>query len=63
MIAEALVGVDLTLKTFQRRHIDMVLEIVKGNPVMAAKLLGISRRTMERWLGRDQRRKKRTRRL
>ncbi len=43
----------LTLDQQERRHIDHVLSLVKGNKTQAARLLGVDRRTLYRKLIRD----------
>jgi transcriptional regulator with PAS, ATPase and Fis domain len=48
--AEPLDG-DLRLRTAERRHIERVLEQVAGNKRQAARLLGVSRSTLDRKLG------------
>jgi transcriptional regulator with PAS, ATPase and Fis domain len=52
---EAVAAVEdfLTLDQQERRHIDHVLSLVKGNKTQAARLLGVDRRTLYRKLIRD----------
>ncbi len=39
---------DLTLETVERRHILRVLDMEGGNKSAAARILGVSRKTLER---------------
>jgi transcriptional regulator with PAS, ATPase and Fis domain len=43
---------DPQLSNAQRDHIERVLRQARGNKAAAAKLLGISRRSLYRWLDR-----------
>ena len=52
-LAEAEVEEFITLDQQERRHIDHVLSLVKGNKTQAARLLGVDRRTLYRKLIRD----------
>lgn len=49
IVAAALDNVDLTLAGAQRRHVEYVLKLVDGRVPLAARLLGVSRRLLERW--------------
>jgi len=42
-----------TLDTLQRRYLHRVLEHVAGNKQQAARILGVTRRTLYRWLEGD----------
>ena len=46
--AEEATGPDLDLEAVEHRHIEKVLELTGGNKSEAAKILGISRRTLQR---------------
>lgn len=55
-------GVDLTLKTLNDQHIASVLNLVDGNLVVAADLLGVNRRSLQRRARRSARRRRAVRR-
>jgi ActR/RegA family two-component response regulator len=48
IVAAALANVDLSLKTANRTHIERVIEACHGSLPAAAKLLQVSRRSLER---------------
>lgn len=48
IIAAAYAGVDLSLERVEREHIERVLQAVNGSLPAAAKLLRVSRRSLER---------------
>lgn len=45
-------GTLLTLDELQRQYVVAVLEVCKGNKTEAARVLGIHRRSLYRWLAR-----------
>lgn len=48
IVAAALDDVDLSVRTAERRHIEKVMGLVGGNITLAARLLRLSRRSLER---------------
>lgn len=46
-------GVDLRIKPVIAAHVDMVLGLVDGNKMVAADLLGMHRRSLQRYVGRQ----------
>lgn len=52
---------DLKISNVVREHIANVLDACEGNRSLAAPLLGIPRRTLQRWLNRKGRPKRRRR--
>ncbi|MGM0451033.1 MAG: helix-turn-helix domain-containing protein, partial [Pseudomonadota bacterium] len=43
-----------TLETLQQRYVEHVLAQVEGNKRQAARILGVNRRTLYRWLSEDE---------
>lgn len=48
IIAASLSDVDLTMARVEKNHIEMVLRLVCGDLLVASRVLGMSRRSLER---------------